>query len=143
MKNLDLMECRNKLDVIDKEIVRLFEERMQVCGDVAEYKIETGKAVYDAEREKQKIAAVQDLAHSDFNKEAVKEIFSQLMAVSRRFQYGLLAAHGKVEPIGFREVEEQPVGAVLVVLERYSPVREGYDNTVLAHLWDNISRSVS
>ena len=51
MKNLDLMECRNKLDVIDKEIVRLFEERMQVCGDVAEYKIETGKAVYDAERE--------------------------------------------------------------------------------------------
>ncbi|MCI7795479.1 MAG: chorismate mutase, partial [Lachnospiraceae bacterium] len=26
------MECRNKLDVIDKEIVRLFEERMQVCG---------------------------------------------------------------------------------------------------------------
>ena len=54
MKKLDLMECRNKLDVIDKEIVRLFEERMSVCGDVAEYKIATGKAVYDAEREKQK-----------------------------------------------------------------------------------------
>ena len=28
MKNLDLKECRDKLDVIDKEIVRLFEERM-------------------------------------------------------------------------------------------------------------------
>ena len=27
MKNLDLKECRDKLDVIDKEIVRLFEER--------------------------------------------------------------------------------------------------------------------
>ena len=48
MKNLDLKECRDKLDVIDKEIVRLFEERMSVCGDVAEYKIGTGKAVYDA-----------------------------------------------------------------------------------------------
>ena len=45
MKNLDLKECRDKLDVIDKEIVRLFEERMSVCGDVAEYKIGTGKAV--------------------------------------------------------------------------------------------------
>ena len=43
MKNLDLKECRDKLDVIDKEIVRLFEERMSVCGDVAEYKIGTGK----------------------------------------------------------------------------------------------------
>ena len=31
MKNLDLKECRDKLDVIDKEIVRLFEERMSVC----------------------------------------------------------------------------------------------------------------
>ena len=39
MKNLDLKECRDKLDVIDKEIVRLFEERMSVCGDVAVYKI--------------------------------------------------------------------------------------------------------
>ena len=31
MKNLDLKECRDKVDVIDKEIVRLFEERMSVC----------------------------------------------------------------------------------------------------------------
>lgn len=117
MKNLDLMECRNKLDVIDKEIVRLFEERMQMCGDVAEYKIGTGKAVYDAEREKQKIAAVQDLAHGEFNREAVKEIFSQLMAVSRRYQYGLLAAHGKVEPTGFYEVEELKTEGARVVFQ--------------------------
>ncbi|MFR4783670.1 MAG: chorismate mutase [Pilosibacter sp.] len=67
---------------------------MSVCGDVAEYKIGTGKAVYDAAREAQKIAAVQELAHSEFNKEAVKEIFSQLMSVSRRYQYSLLSAHG-------------------------------------------------
>ena len=55
MKTPDLKECREKLDGIDREIVRLFEERMAVCGQVAEYKIATGKAVYDAEREKQKI----------------------------------------------------------------------------------------
>ena len=61
--------------MIDKEIVRLFEERMSVCGDVAEYKIGTGKAVYDAAREAQKIAAVQELAHSEFNKEAVRRSF--------------------------------------------------------------------
>lgn len=106
MKNLDLKECRDKLDVIDKEIVRLFEERMSVCGYVAEYKIGTGKAVYDATREAQKIAAVQDLAHSDFNREAVKEIFSQLMSISRRYQYGLLSAHGMGMDTGFSEVEE-------------------------------------
>lgn len=59
MKQVDLKECRDRLDEIDKELVRLFEERMRVCGDVAEYKIETGKAVYDGEREKQKLSVVQ------------------------------------------------------------------------------------
>ena len=117
MKNLDLMECRNKLDVIDREIVRLFEERMTICGDVAEYKIGTGKAVYDAEREKQKIAAVQEMAHSEFNQIAVKEIFSQLMAISRKFQYGLLAQNGKVEPIGFEEVESLKKSGAKVVFQ--------------------------
>ena len=74
---------------------------MNVCGDVAEYKIATGKAVYDAEREKQKIAAVEEYAHGEFNKEAVREIFSQLMTISRRYQYGLLRKNGKVSPIDF------------------------------------------
>ena len=117
MKTLDLMECRNKLDVIDQEIVRLFEERMKVCGDVAEYKIATGKAVSDAEREKQKIEAVQGFAHGDFNQTAVKEIFSQLMTISRRFQHGLLSAHGKTEPTAFAEVEMLKKEGVRVVFQ--------------------------
>lgn len=79
MKTPDLKECREKLDGIDREIVRLFEERMAVCGQVAEYKIETGKAVYDGEREKQKLAAVREMAAGDQNKEAVEELFTQLM----------------------------------------------------------------
>ena len=52
---MDLMECRKRLDEIDQEIVRLFEERMSVCKQVAEDKIRSGKAVYDGEREKQKL----------------------------------------------------------------------------------------
>ena len=52
MKNLDLMECRNKLDVIDKEIVRLFEERMQISRQIANYKRENALPVLDTERER-------------------------------------------------------------------------------------------
>ncbi len=44
---IDLQECRKEIDVIDKEILRLFEKRMEVCEDVAEYKIHTGKQVLD------------------------------------------------------------------------------------------------
>lgn len=117
MEKLDLMECRKQLDVIDREIVRLFEERMRVCGDVAEYKIGTGKAVYDGEREKQKIAAVEELAHGEFNRQSVKEIFTQLMTISRRYQYGLLRAHGKAAPIGFTEVDEIEKAGARVVFQ--------------------------
>ena len=48
---MDLQEIRKQLDSIDAEFVRLFEKRMKICADVAEFKIRTGKAVYDPKRE--------------------------------------------------------------------------------------------
>ena len=56
MENLDLQEIRGQLDEIDTRLVELFEKRMELCGQVAEFKIGTGKAVYDGQREKQKLA---------------------------------------------------------------------------------------
>ena len=35
----DLQECRRKIDEIDNQMVELFEKRMKVCEEVAEYKI--------------------------------------------------------------------------------------------------------
>lgn len=105
MKNLDLGELRGQLDEIDGQLVRLFEQRMKICADVAEYKIETGKAVYDGERERQKLEAVGAMAHGDFNSQAVRELFSQLMTVSRKRQYQLLARHGKGIDTGFQVIE--------------------------------------
>ena len=52
---LDLKQLRDEIDVIDDEIVRLFEKRMAICSQVADYKIRTGKQVFDKEREVQKI----------------------------------------------------------------------------------------
>ena len=39
----DLLELREQIDRIDREMVRLFEERMDICRQVAEYKIANGK----------------------------------------------------------------------------------------------------
>ena len=33
---MDLLELRNELDGIDKQIVELYEKRMNVCGQVAD-----------------------------------------------------------------------------------------------------------
>ena len=42
MENLDLQEIRGQLDEIDTRLVELFEKRMELCGQVAEFKIGTG-----------------------------------------------------------------------------------------------------
>ena len=81
---MDLLECRKELDGIDRQIVELFEKRMEICGHVAESKLASGKAVYDGERERQKLEAVGAMAHGDFNRTAVEELFSQMMTISRR-----------------------------------------------------------
>ncbi len=117
MKELDLQEIRRKLDEIDGELVRLFEERMELCGNVAEFKIRTGKPVYDGEREKQKLETVQNLAHGEFNRKAAAELFSQIMTISRRYQYRMLSEHGKKESMGFRQVEELETKGVRVVYQ--------------------------
>ena len=71
MENLDLQEIRKKLDGIDNQLVELFEKRMALCSDVAEFKIQTGKKVYDGERERQKLDSVMAMADSEFNKKGV------------------------------------------------------------------------
>ena len=43
---LDLGKIRDEIDATDDEIVRLFQHRMALTAEVAQYKIETGKAVF-------------------------------------------------------------------------------------------------
>lgn len=46
-----LLECRNLIDEIDTEIIKLFEKRMDVVKDVTKYKIENNKPILDSSRE--------------------------------------------------------------------------------------------
>lgn len=90
----DLLILRDQIDNIDKQIVALYEDRMEICKEVAQFKIETGKKVFDKVREEEKIQKVRSLANGDFNKCAVEELFQQIMSISRKMQYQLLEANG-------------------------------------------------
>lgn len=114
---LDLQQCRNEIDRIDSEIVRLFEERMKVCEAVAEYKIHTGKKVLDPEREKSKLESLCQKAHSEFNAMGIQELFQQIMAISRKRQYQLLTENGIENPERFHMVKKLPMKNVNVVFQ--------------------------
>lgn len=112
---MDLLELRDKLDVIDAEIVELYEKRMDICKQVGEYKIETGKKVFDRVREQEKLAKVKSLTHNEFNSHGIEELFEQIMSMSRKLQYQLLAAHGsegKLPFIGVEALETQKARVV-------------------------------
>ena len=47
---MDLSELRKEIDDIDRDLVQMFEKRMALCQEVAEYKIKTGMQVLDRKR---------------------------------------------------------------------------------------------
>ena len=114
---MDLLTLRDQLDVIDAQIVELYEKRMKICGQVAEYKIETGKKVFDRQREQEKLAKVKSLTHNEFNSHGVEELFEQIMSMSRKLQYQMLAEQGSQGKLPFIGVDELESGKARVVFQ--------------------------
>ena len=77
---------RAEIDAIDREIVFLFERRMQVVMEVARIKKENGIAIFDASREKEVIAKVQSYLKDATLKEELAEAYETLMKVSKDYQ---------------------------------------------------------
>ncbi len=114
---MDLLSLRDRIDVIDSKIVELYEDRMDICRQVAEYKIENGKKVFDKQRELEKIVKVKSLTHNEFNSYGVEELFEQIMSMSRKLQYQLLAAHGSMGKLPFIGVDELETKKARVVFQ--------------------------
>jgi chorismate mutase/prephenate dehydratase len=103
---MDLGQLRDELDVIDKQIVELYEKRMEVCSQVAAYKIENGKRVFDKDRERKKLETVASLTHNDFNARGVRDLFEQIMAISRKLQYQMIAENNGMGKLSFMEMDK-------------------------------------
>lgn len=86
----DLSVTREEIDKVDKQIVELIEKRMDLALQVAEYKMSTGKPIYDRQRELEKLDKLGHMASTEFNAKSVQELFLQIMSVSRRYQYRVI-----------------------------------------------------
>ena len=86
----DLSVTREEIDKVDKQFVELIEKRMDLALQVAEYKMSTGKPIYDRQRELEKLDKLGHMASTEFNAKSVQELFLQIMSVSRRYQYRVI-----------------------------------------------------
>ena len=93
MKTLE--ECRSGIDAVDHQIVRLFEERMQLCREVAQYKIANGMQVLDRSREEKVLESRAAMLDDPYWAQSVRSLFEGIMALSRAEQQKLLEAAGE------------------------------------------------
>ncbi len=114
---MDLLTLRGQLDEIDAQIVKLYEERMEISSRVADYKIETGKKVFDKTREEEKLQKVRELTHNEFNAHGVQELFEQIMSASRKLQYSKLSEAGALGRLPFIGVDSLDAGRARVVFQ--------------------------
>ena len=102
----DLKDIRVEIDQVDKEILGLFTKRMELACQVAEYKIATGKKVYDKAREDEKLEKLSSYVDDVFSQQAVKELYTQIMSISRKKQFSILRANGINFESGFQQVDD-------------------------------------
>jgi len=82
----DLDDYRIKIDELDKEITRLFEERMDTVIKIANYKKDNKLPIFNRDREDEVIEKnVAYLKNNDYAEET-RKFFISLMEVSRELQ---------------------------------------------------------
>ena len=86
----DLTTSRESINKIDKEIAKLFEERMNLCKDIAEYKKENSLPIYDANREDSLINNNLNLINDENIKPYYVSFLKSLLNVSKEYQRSLL-----------------------------------------------------
>jgi len=85
----DLAAARAEINEVDRAMAALFSRRMAAVAQVAAYKAQHGKAIYDPEREAQVIARNSELVEEDLRPYYVKSL-ENTMAVSRAYQQDLI-----------------------------------------------------
>ena len=86
-EGLTIEELRNRIDVIDQQLVRLLNVRVACAVEVGRLKHEIGLAVYQPDRETQVLGSVRKAATElagPLTAEAVVRIFERVIDEARR-----------------------------------------------------------
>lgn len=84
----DVKILRDEIDLVDKKLVELFEERLKISKQIGEYKIANDLPVYDAEREQEKLDMISLQADEAMRPYAVR-LYKNLAEISKSYQYAI------------------------------------------------------
>ena len=86
---MDRSDYRKQIDRIDEQLVKLFAERMEVAGRLAEYKKENSLPVLDVRREREKLHSVSEQSPEEL-RDYTELLYSLIFELSRSYQNRLI-----------------------------------------------------
>ncbi|MBR2631955.1 MAG: chorismate mutase, partial [Lentisphaeria bacterium] len=98
---MSLEKYRAELDGIDTKMLELFQERMQVVRDIAEYKKKNHTAVLDKSRERRILMRIYNEAKENMGRPSVA-LFRTIIEQSKAYQRELIPGNGKIA----KQIEE-------------------------------------
>lgn len=107
-----LEEIRERLEVCDKQIVSVLEDRMDIIKEIMEYKKENGLPILQPEQEKRQRKMLKEHVKDNTYKEEILDIFTYIVENSRRIQARTLFTHN-IFLIGFMGVGKSTVSDYL------------------------------
>lgn len=82
----DLTRYRNEIDDIDKELIQLFEKRMNTVLEIAKHKMKNNTTIFQKYREEKVLSkAVDNLDNKGYSQETI-QFFNSIMEISRGLQ---------------------------------------------------------
>lgn len=107
-----LEEIRERLEICDKQIVSVLEDRMDIIKEIMEYKKENGLPILQPEQEKRQRKMLKEHVKDNTYKEEILNIFTYIVENSRRIQARTLFTHN-IFLIGFMGVGKSTVSDYL------------------------------
>ena len=87
----ELENLRERIDTIDKELITLFEERMNVVNDIAEYKINNNLPILNQNREDIVISKVKAIVKNKDYTDSAIDFIKDIMEISKKFQQKIIS----------------------------------------------------
>lgn len=82
---MELKDYRKEIDAIDEELVRLFQERMDVAEKIAAYKKEKNLPIFQPAREQEKLIQIQEMSRPEMVP-YLQKVYALLFELSRSYQ---------------------------------------------------------
>ena len=87
----ELENLREKIDTIDKEMIALFEKRMDIVANIAAYKIKNNLPVLNQNREDIVVSKVKSTVKNKDYADSAADLIKNIMEISKKFQQKLIS----------------------------------------------------